>query len=311
LAINDFDLAEQCMTESKDLSGLLLLHSARGSGKGMQKLASLATGESRFNVAFMSLFLTGKLEECLQLLIDCERVSEAAFFARTYLPSKMGEVVELWRADVAKVNEKAAEGLASPEQYGNLFNDLEGALLAEAALKKRRAETLPASQYEAVREMLMVDPLTPEGLAALGGAPAPALAADPLDKAFEAQEAEEEEEEEEEEEAHQADQIISAVAVPAPAPAPVPSPTRPPPTQPPVSAPPTVTAPPVVTAPPRVTAPPNMPPRVSAPPTVSAPPVTAPPRVSAPPPARAPPAPAPAQADEDEDFDMDDDWGME
>ena len=62
LSNNQFRMAEQCMTESHDLSGLLLLHTARGNSAGMDALAGMAQKDNRFNVAFMSLFLTGKLE---------------------------------------------------------------------------------------------------------------------------------------------------------------------------------------------------------------------------------------------------------
>lgn len=38
---------------------------------------------------FMANFLVGKLDECAQVLVGADRVPEAAFFARTYLPSKV------------------------------------------------------------------------------------------------------------------------------------------------------------------------------------------------------------------------------
>ena len=34
---------------------------------------------------------------CLEILIESKRISEAAFFARAYLPAKLPEVLELWR----------------------------------------------------------------------------------------------------------------------------------------------------------------------------------------------------------------------
>jgi len=316
LAKNNFDLAEECMTACKDLSGLLLLHSAQGNRGGMESLAGLCESQSRFNVGFMSLFLSGKLEDCLQLLVDCDRISEASFFARTYLPSQMGRVVELWRADVAKVNEKAAEGIANPDDYPNLFPNLESALIAEAALKQHRAQSVPASQYEAMRELLLKDPLSEEGLASLAGgmpisAPAAAPSMDPLEKAFEDAQAEEQEEEEEDL-SHQADSIVASIIAPAvsvPPTVSAPPVVRPPPAvsaPPVVSAPPAVTAPPTVTAPPRVTAPPALPPRVTAPPTMTTPAV-----VTAPPPMVPPSVSAPPASTEEDDFGMEDDWGME
>ena len=41
------------------------------------------------------------------------------------------QVVGLWREDLSKINAKAAESLADPEQYPNLFPNLDLALHAE------------------------------------------------------------------------------------------------------------------------------------------------------------------------------------
>jgi len=40
------------------------------------------------NVSFLSYFMLGELEKCLELLISTGRLPEAAFFTRTYLPSQ-------------------------------------------------------------------------------------------------------------------------------------------------------------------------------------------------------------------------------
>ena len=80
------------MWRAKDLSGLLLLYSARGSASGMEKLVELSKEQGKQNVAFLGLFLLGQLDECVDLLISSGRTPEAAFFARTYLPSRMSEV---------------------------------------------------------------------------------------------------------------------------------------------------------------------------------------------------------------------------
>ncbi|CBN76271.1 Vesicle coat complex COPI, beta sub-unit [Ectocarpus siliculosus] len=90
----------------QDLGGLLLLHSSTGNREGMLALAEDARKAGRTNVAFLSLFVCGKVEECLELLVSAGRVPEAAFMARTYLPSAMGRLVELWKKDLATVSAK-------------------------------------------------------------------------------------------------------------------------------------------------------------------------------------------------------------
>jgi coatomer subunit beta' len=41
------------------------------------------------------------------------------------------QVVQLWRDDLRKINPKAAEALADPSQYANLFPNMAEALQAE------------------------------------------------------------------------------------------------------------------------------------------------------------------------------------
>lgn len=72
-----------------------------------------------------------RLEECLELLCKSNRLPEAAFLARTYLPSHVHRVVQMWKEDLAKTNKKAADALADPTQYGNLFPDIQEAIKAE------------------------------------------------------------------------------------------------------------------------------------------------------------------------------------
>jgi coatomer subunit beta' len=86
--------------------------------------------------------------------------------ARTYLPSEVSNIVALWRDDLKKViyltlsplqhlenrgdeflmsvlyylqiNQTAAESLADPQEYPNLFPDWQSALETEAKLKESR-----------------------------------------------------------------------------------------------------------------------------------------------------------------------------
>jgi coatomer subunit beta' len=56
------------------------------------------------NVAFVCYFSISDLEKCYEVLLKSERVPEAALFAKTYLPSKITETVELWKAKLAKTH---------------------------------------------------------------------------------------------------------------------------------------------------------------------------------------------------------------
>ncbi|CAH9147058.1 unnamed protein product [Cuscuta epithymum] len=142
-----FELAEQCLKHANDLSGLLLLYSSLGDADGITELSSLSKENGKNNVSFLCLFLLGKVEECIQLLVDSNRLPEAAFMARSYLPSKVSEIVEIWRKDLGKINQKAAEALADPEEYPNLFEDWQVALAVESSIGEARGNLPPASDY--------------------------------------------------------------------------------------------------------------------------------------------------------------------
>uniref|UniRef100_A0A0E0NBH4 COPA/B TPR domain-containing protein n=1 Tax=Oryza rufipogon TaxID=4529 RepID=A0A0E0NBH4_ORYRU len=147
MSTGKLDMAEECLLHAMDLSGLLLLYSSLGDAEGLTKLTSMAKEQGKNNVAFLCFFMLGKLEECLQLLIESNRIPEAALMARSYLPSKVPEIVTLWKKDLQKVNPKAAESLADPDEYPNLFEDWQIALNVEANVAPKRGIYPPAEEY--------------------------------------------------------------------------------------------------------------------------------------------------------------------
>ena len=58
------------------------------------------------------------------------------------------QVVQLWRKELSKINAKAAESLADPGQYSNLFPDLDLALKAEQRERRQRKEAVPAREFQ-------------------------------------------------------------------------------------------------------------------------------------------------------------------
>ncbi|KAJ8389588.1 hypothetical protein AAFF_G00118250 [Aldrovandia affinis] len=146
-----FGLAQECLHHAQDYGGLLLLATASGNANMVARLAEGAERDGKNNVAFMTYFLQGKLDHCLELLIRTNRLPEAAFLARTYLPSQVSRVVKLWRENLSKVNQKAAESLADPTEYENLFPGLREAFVAEQFLKETCVgKTRPATDYPLV-----------------------------------------------------------------------------------------------------------------------------------------------------------------
>lgn len=141
---NKFDLVEECLKRANDFGGLLLLATSTGDSEMLRNLGESGAEQGKHNISFLSMFLLGDLNACLDILINTGRIPEAAFFARTYIPSKISYVVQLWRTELAKVNEKAGQSLADPEQYENLFPNLQDSLKTEQYLAKIK-KIIPAN----------------------------------------------------------------------------------------------------------------------------------------------------------------------
>lgn len=106
----------------------------------------------------MGYFMLQDADAALDILVACGRLPEAAFFARTYRPSRCSEMLALWKADLRTVNGRAAEALADPTEYRNLFPDWEEALQVEAAWEAKQASgAKPASAYPAYEDAWATD----------------------------------------------------------------------------------------------------------------------------------------------------------
>jgi coatomer subunit beta' len=116
----------------------------------MQEVRAQAREAGKMNVAFLASFLLQDTDACIDILITSGRLPEATFFARTYRPSRAPELVKLWQEELRDVNTKAAESLASPDEYTNLFPDWEAALRVEGAQLAERNKTTAAAEYPRV-----------------------------------------------------------------------------------------------------------------------------------------------------------------
>lgn len=53
-----------------------------GDADMLRNLGENGVTQGKFNISFLSMFLLGDLEKCLEILIQTNRIPEAAFFAR-------------------------------------------------------------------------------------------------------------------------------------------------------------------------------------------------------------------------------------
>ena len=153
----DLGLLKNCAMQSGDLAGLLLLHTSSGDRAGLEALLEEALAAGKMNIAFTAMLLLGRVERCVELLLNTGRFPEAALFSRTYTPSRVQEVLELWRDDLGKVSETAAKALADPDSYPNLFPDLDVAKQVEKVFLANRDTVVPASQYPEAKKDLDLD----------------------------------------------------------------------------------------------------------------------------------------------------------
>ncbi|XP_003746533.1 coatomer subunit beta' [Galendromus occidentalis] len=149
LAQSKFGLALQCLRNAQDFAGMLLLATAAGDASTVEELAKNASPAGKHNIAFLSHFLLGDIEAALGILEETGRLPEAAFFAKCYCPSQVSRIVATWKETLAATNAKAAQAIADPVSYDNLFPDFQDSLKAEQFLKQEisKRRNAPAAIY--------------------------------------------------------------------------------------------------------------------------------------------------------------------
>ena len=108
----------------------------------IEKLAESGSANGKTNVAFLSQFMLGNIDACLNLLVNTNRIPEATFFAKTYAPSRLQSMLGLWKTHVATISEKASQSLADPVEYGNLFPNFSSSLASEQALLQQSSSRM-------------------------------------------------------------------------------------------------------------------------------------------------------------------------
>jgi len=171
---SDMQLAGECLGKAHDYGGLLLLASCSGNEKMMGDLSADSYASGQHNVSFLSSLLLGDVERCVNILVETERIPEAAFFAQCYCPSEVPRLVSLWReksgASLTGIGKKkVGESLADPVKYENLFPGFAAALEME---QKRDAllrgnvsasKHLPPNYERNIRDELKAAPVNGHG----------------------------------------------------------------------------------------------------------------------------------------------------
>ena len=162
-------MALRCAEEANDLSFSLLLYSCVGDRAGLVALAEKAAQQEQLNIAFLALYLTGDTLGCIRLLQTHQKLSEAAFFALAYQPSRITEAFRVWQSDLRAHHHLAAELIANPEEYGSYFAGYEEALELEKQLEPLRHVDVRAREYARYKKMVEEDGIDVGALEMVGG----------------------------------------------------------------------------------------------------------------------------------------------
>eukprot|EP01017_Pseudomicrothorax_dubius_P036227 TRINITY_DN516_c0_g1_i1.p1 TRINITY_DN516_c0_g1~~TRINITY_DN516_c0_g1_i1.p1 ORF type:complete len:884 (-),score=266.35 TRINITY_DN516_c0_g1_i1:3523-6174(-) len=152
-------VAIRCLEAGNDLSGLLLIYSSLGMRQELADLARRAEEQTKSNIAFVCYFLLANLDKCVEILVNSGRLPEAAYFCKTYCPSKITETVRLWKESLSKSHPVTAQKIADPLDFPEEFKDLFDAMKIEEFTKKGRqlAGDVPAHNYLEYSELLSND----------------------------------------------------------------------------------------------------------------------------------------------------------
>ena len=132
--------ALDCFEKARDFGSLLLIYSSIGNKEGLERIAAQAAQAKVWNTAFLALSTLGYPMACLDILLESYRYPEAAAFSRTYLPSQVDRVVQLWKkALIDSDRASEAEAILSPSESPDSFPNWEEILSKEAHLRENNA----------------------------------------------------------------------------------------------------------------------------------------------------------------------------
>lgn len=141
-------LAIEAYDQAEDLNSLLLIYTSLGLKNQLESLADKAFAQTKMNIAFQSYFTLQNVDKCLEVLLKSQRFGEAAFFAKTYSPSKISQVVKKWKECLKNDHPVVSEKIGDPFDYPERFGDLELALKVEEFYHSERNNIkVPAHQF--------------------------------------------------------------------------------------------------------------------------------------------------------------------
>lgn len=121
LAECDFITTEEAALNANDYSLLYLLYTSTNNKNGLKNLVKLSIENSKYNVAFNTLWYLGDIKKCIKLLIKQNNIPQAAMLARAYYPQQIDAIHSIWKEKLKKISVTAANALGSTKTLPQFF----------------------------------------------------------------------------------------------------------------------------------------------------------------------------------------------
>ena len=86
-----------------------------GYKEGIEELAVETKKKKYYALAFNCYFILRDIVNCLECLLGSKKYPEAAFFAKSFCPSQISRIVELWKKSLQKTNPLIGKNLKKSE----------------------------------------------------------------------------------------------------------------------------------------------------------------------------------------------------
>jgi len=120
----DFVTVEEAALAANDLALLYLLYTACNNREGLEDLVTRSVANSKFNIAFNTLYYLGETERILELLMERDAVPQAAMFARAYCPRKIDDIQAVWKQRLQSISPAAARALGDTRSHPMCFPEI-------------------------------------------------------------------------------------------------------------------------------------------------------------------------------------------
>lgn len=60
----------------------------------------MAESDGFFNISFSCYFQLNEPDKCIEILLKNNQIPQAALFSRTYYPSKLEEILNIWNSKI-------------------------------------------------------------------------------------------------------------------------------------------------------------------------------------------------------------------